>query len=49
MKQYLHNQNTDSGEKLDLPQELIDLASQVEVDFPSEKMEDVGTENEEEN
>ena len=49
VKQYLNNQNTDSGEKLDLPQELIDLASQVEVDLPSEKMEDVGTENEEEN
>ena len=49
VKQYLNNQNTDSGEKLDLPQELIDLASQVEVDLPSEKMEDVGTENQEEN
>ena len=49
VKQYLNNQNTDSGEKLELPQELIDLASQVEVDLPSEKMEDVGTENEEEN
>ena len=49
VKQYLNNQNTDSGEKLELPQELIDLASQVEVDLPSKKMEDVGTENEEEN
>tara|TARA_A100001388_G_scaffold19542_1_gene12848 strand:- start:33 stop:815 length:783 start_codon:yes stop_codon:yes gene_type:complete len=49
VKQYLNNQNTDSGEKLELPQELIDLASQVEVDLPSEKMEDVGTDNEEEN
>ena len=49
VKQYLHNQNTDSGEKLELPQELIDLASQVEADLPSKKMEDVGTENEEEN
>jgi hypothetical protein len=34
---------------LELPQELIDLASQVEADLPSKKMEDVGTENEEEN
>ena len=49
MKQYLHNQNTDSGEKLELPQELIDLASQVEGDLPNKKIEDVGTNNEEEN
>ena len=49
VKQYLNNQNTDFGEKLELPQELIDLASQVEGDFPSKKLEDVGTENEEEN
>ena len=49
VKQYLHNQNTDSGEKLELPQELIDLASQVEADLPSKKIEDAGIENEEEN
>ena len=49
VKQYLNNQNTDFGEKLELPKELIDLASQVEGDFPSKKLEDVGTENEEEN
>ena len=34
VKQYLTNQNIDSGEKLDLPQELIDLASQVEGELP---------------
>ena len=32
VKQYLKNQNTDSGEKLILPQELIDIASQAEKD-----------------
>lgn len=32
VKQYLTNQKTDSGEKLELPQELIDLASQAEKD-----------------
>jgi len=32
VKQYLNNQKTDSGEKLELPQELLDLASQVEKD-----------------
>ena len=48
VKQYLHNQNTDSGEKLDLPQELIDLASQVEADLTSKKGDEAGTENEEE-
>ena len=48
VKQYLHNQNTDMGEKLELSQELIDLASQVEVDLPSKKMDDIGTENNEE-
>ena len=34
VKQYLSNQKTDSGEKLELPQELIDLASQVEGESP---------------
>ncbi len=40
VKQYLNNQNTDSGAKLELPQELLDLASQAEketVDDASEK------------
>ena len=32
VKQYLTNQKTDSGEKLELPQELIDIASQAEKD-----------------
>ena len=36
VKQYLTNQNIDSGEKLDLPQELIDLASQVEGELPDQ-------------
>ena len=37
VKQYLSNQKTDSGEKLELPQELIDLASQVEGESPEKK------------
>ena len=37
VKQYLSNQKTDSGEKLELPQELIDLASQVEGESPDKK------------
>ncbi len=37
VKQYLNNQKTDSGEKLELPQELIDLASQVEGQSPDKK------------
>ena len=32
VKQYLKNQDTDSGEKLDLPQELLELASEAEKD-----------------
>ena len=32
VKQYLTNQKTDSGEKLELPQELLDIASQAEKD-----------------
>ena len=32
VKQYLTNQKTDSGEKLELPQALIDIASQAEKD-----------------
>ena len=39
VKQYLTNQNIDSGEKLDLPQELIDLASQVEGELPDKNKE----------
>ena len=32
VKQYLTNQKTESGEKLELPQELLDIASQAEKD-----------------
>jgi len=32
VKQYLSNQKTNSGEKLELPQELLDIASQAEKD-----------------
>ena len=32
VKQYLKNQDTDSSEKLDLPQELLDIASEAEKD-----------------
>jgi len=32
VKQYLTNQKTNSGEKLELPQELLDIASQAEKD-----------------
>ena len=32
VKQYLNNQKTNSGEKLDLPQVLLDIASQAEKD-----------------
>jgi small subunit ribosomal protein S1 len=37
VKQYLKNQETGSGEKLELPQELLDLASQAEKDGVSEE------------
>ncbi len=43
VKQYLTNQNIDSGEKLDLPQELIDLASQVEGELPDKNKEVEGS------
>ena len=32
VKQYLNNQRTESGEKLELPQELIDMARNAEKD-----------------
>ena len=47
VKQYLTNQNIDSGEKLDLPQELIDLASQVEGEIPDKIEGDKSNNNEE--
>ena len=40
VKQYLKNQETNSGEKLDLPQELMDLASQAEKDGVSDEPSD---------
>ena len=42
VKQYLTNQKTDSGEKLELPQELLDIASQAE----KEGVEDINVETE---
>ncbi len=47
VKQYLNNQEIDSGEKLELPQELLDIASQAEketteessIESPSDKEE----------
>ena len=42
VKQYLTNQKTDSGEKLELPQELLDIASQAE----KEGVEDINVEKE---
>jgi len=36
VKNYIKNQDTGSGEKLDLPQELLDLASQAEKDGVSD-------------
>ncbi|MBA66242.1 MAG: 30S ribosomal protein S1 [Candidatus Marinimicrobia bacterium] len=49
VKQYLKNQNTGSGEKLELPQELINLASQVEEEVSEKSSEDTESNNEEEN
>ena len=46
VKQYLTNQNMDSGEKLDLPQELIDLASQVEGELPDKNEDTLDSRNE---
>ena len=36
VKQYLNNQEMDSGEKLELPQELLDIASQAEKETTEE-------------
>ena len=49
VKQYLKNQNTGSGEKLELPQELINLASQVEEEVSEKSTDDLESNNEEEN
>jgi small subunit ribosomal protein S1 len=44
VKQYLKNQDTDSSEKLDLPQELLDMASEAEKDGISDEAEDSDSE-----
>ena len=49
VKQYLTNQETVSGEKLELPQELIDLASQVESEVSDKNNESIKTDDKEEN
>ena len=41
VKQYLTNQSKDTGEKLELPQELIDLASKVESELPEKDKDDL--------
>ena len=46
VKQYLSNQETTSGEKLELPQELLDLASQAEKDGGTEQSESVEPDSE---
>ena len=40
VKQYLTNQKTESGEKLELPQELLDIASQAEKDGVDNELSD---------
>ena len=37
VKQYLKDQNIDASEKLELPKELLEIASQAEKDGVSEK------------
>ncbi len=46
VKQYLKNQESTSGEKLELPQELLDLASQAEKDGGAEQSESVEPDSE---
>ena len=46
VKQYLKNQENTSGEKLELPQELLDLASQAEKDGGTEQSESVEPDSE---
>ncbi len=41
VKQYLSNQKTNSGEKLELPQELLDIASQAEKDGVANDSKDI--------
>ena len=46
VKQYLTNQSKDTGEKLELPQELIDLASKVESELPEKDKDDLDNKQE---
>jgi len=48
VKQYLTNQETNSGEKLELPQELLDIASQAEKDGVEDKLSGLESEEEKE-
>ena len=48
VKQYLSNQETDSGEKLELPQELLDLTSHAEKDGVDDTPTEPGSESEQE-
>jgi small subunit ribosomal protein S1 len=41
VKQYLSNQKTNSGEKLELPQQLLDIASQAEKDGVTNENKDI--------
>ena len=48
VKQYLSNQQTGTGEKLELPQELLDLASQAEKDGGDNQEAEVDSEDQQE-
>ena len=48
VKQYLTNQKMDSGEKLELPQELLDIASQAEKDGVDNEVSESETEEQKE-
>ena len=48
VKQYLSNQQTGTGEKLELPQELLDLASQAEKDGGDNQTAEIDSEDQQE-
>ena len=48
VKQYLSNQQTGTGEKLELPQELLDLASQAEKDGGDNQTAEIDAEDQQE-
>ena len=48
VKQYLSNQQTGTGEKLELPQELLDLASQAEKDGGDNQAAEIDSEDQQE-